>query len=261
MAFSRPHSEEALGAADAIRRRISGTFFEKFGHDLLDFEQALAVDEEFFKIAFKPAKWTLLHRFTSHYLWEEWNYFRKNGGYEFITAAHKILDHYGITFTALENPDTPGHRDYILDRLSLALDIIAHEVFCVLFNDKELMRTFGERTAKAFENLHESQYPDYLHGTGRMKRSSYWPSWLKEALIYRENGRCGKCSNNLTGVFDPTQKPQIDHIVPISNGGTTDPTNLQILCGKCNQEKSNLNNIVGEYIYVPWEFQHPSCQV
>lgn len=258
MPFSRSHSEEALGTADSIRRRISGTYSETYGDDLLDFEQAIAIDKDFFEIAFKPAKWTLLHRFTLHYLWEEWNYYRKKAGYEYITQAYKILDHYKIKFITLENPNTPGHRDYILDQLSTPLKNIAHEVFCILFNDKDLMRTFGERTAQAFENIPVSQYPDYLHSTGRIKRSSYWPAWLKEALFYRENGRCAKCSTSLTGVFDPSQKIQIDHIVPISNGGTTDPTNLQILCGKCNKEKSNLNNTVGEYIYVPWEFQPAS---
>ncbi|PXX72585.1 MULTISPECIES: HNH endonuclease [unclassified Pseudomonas] len=257
MAFSRPHSEESLGAADAIRRRISGTYSEYYGPDLLDFEQAIAVDEDFFKIAFKPAKWTLLHRFTSHYLWEEWNYLRKKAGEEYITAAHKLLDHYKINAIYLHDYNTPGHRDYILAQLSPALDIISHEVFCILFNDKELMRIFGERTASAFANVTASQHPNYLHSTGRMKRSNYWPAWLKEALFYRENGRCAKCSTNLTGVFDPSQKFQIDHIIPISNGGTTDPTNLQILCEKCNKEKSNLSNAAGEYIYVPWEFHPP----
>ncbi|WP_224790995.1 HNH endonuclease [Pseudomonas fluorescens] len=88
-----------------------------------------------------------------------------------------------------------------------------------------------------------------------MKRSSYWPKWLRDALFYRENGRCAKCSNNLTGIFDPTLKFQIDHIIPISNGGTSDPTNLQILCEKCNKQKSNLSNLVGEFLYVPWELQ------
>jgi len=258
LAFSRPHSEEALSAADTIRRRISGTFNDTYGHDLLDFEQAIAIDSEFFRIALKPAKWTLLHRFISHYLWEEWNYFRRKGGQEYITEAYKVLEHYNISIVTLENPDTPGHRDYILVQLSIAIEYIAHEVFCILYNDKDLRRIFGERTAKAFESTPASSHPDYLHSTGRMKRTGYWPAWLKEALVYRENGRCAKCSNNLTGVFDPTQKAEIDHIIPISNGGTNDPTNLQMLCGKCNKEKSNLSNMVGEYIYVPWEFQPPN---
>ncbi|WP_221178304.1 HNH endonuclease [Pseudomonas protegens] len=116
------------------------------------------------------------------------------------------------------------------------------------------MRLFGERIAGAIADICPSQHPLYLHGQGRLKRSSFWPVWLREALFYRENGRCAECSNSLTGVFDTSIKPQIDHIVPISNGGTTDPTNLQILCEPCNKKKGNSSSQVGNYIYVPWEF-------
>ena len=46
-----------------------------------------------------------------------------------------------------------------------------------------------------------------------------------------ENNSCKKCGNaeNLT----------VDHIVPISKGGTNDKDNLQALCGSCNSKKGN----------------------
>lgn len=34
-----------------------------------------------------------------------------------------------------------------------------------------------------------------------------------------------------------TDKPEIDHILPIALGGTSDPGNLQILCAPCNRSK------------------------
>jgi len=34
-----------------------------------------------------------------------------------------------------------------------------------------------------------------------------------------------------------TEDLQIDHIIPIAKGGTSDLDNLQILCGKCNRKK------------------------
>ena len=42
---------------------------------------------------------------------------------------------------------------------------------------------------------------------------------------------CLKCGSekNLT----------IDHIIPVSKNGTNDFDNLQILCGKCNQDKGD----------------------
>lgn len=34
-----------------------------------------------------------------------------------------------------------------------------------------------------------------------------------------------------------TEKPEIDHILPIALGGTSEPGNLQILCAPCNRSK------------------------
>lgn len=256
MAFTRPHSNEALSTADEIRCRITGAYDEKYGPDGYYFEDLLGLDRDLFEIAYKPGKWTLLHRFTLSHLWDQWNYHRKKSGEEFIEDAHRLLFHYRTPFNIRGYPDLSAHKDYLFEQLLQPLKQIAHEVFCILFSDKELMRTFSIKVSEAIANACPSEYPDYLEAIGIMKRSSFWPTWLREALFYRENGRCAKCSSSLTGVFDPTLKPQVDHIVPISNGGTTDPTNLQYLCEPCNKKKGNRSNEAGGFIYVPWEYSH-----
>ena len=253
MAYSPPHSAEALNSADAIRHRILGTFEERYGYDLLSFEDALAIDEDFFRIAFKPYKWTLLHRFAQNCLWEEWNYLRRKADEEFVLESSRLLQHFKIPFSDEEYSDISKQKDYLFELLQEPLKRITHEVFCILFNDKKLMRCFGERISDAIADINPSQYPLYVHAQGRLKRSSSWPAWLRDALFYRENGRCAECSNSLTGVFDTSLKPQIDHIVPISKGGTTDPTNLQTLCESCNKKKGNSSSQVGGFIYIPWE--------
>jgi len=64
-----------------------------------------------------------------------------------------------------------------------------------------------------------------------------FPTWVRDALVARERGKCAVCgtdlSSELLGVV------HIDHIVPLSKGGCNDVVNLQILCEMCNREKSS----------------------
>jgi 5-methylcytosine-specific restriction endonuclease McrA len=55
------------------------------------------------------------------------------------------------------------------------------------------------------------------------------------ALERQQHSRCATC-----GVFlEPLKFPQVDHIVPIANGGKHTLSNLRILCRKCNQGKKH----------------------
>ncbi len=58
---------------------------------------------------------------------------------------------------------------------------------------------------------------------------------LRQQIITRDNYTCQIC-----GKYMPDEIGlHIDHIVPISKGGKTVPSNLQVLCSKCNGSKSN----------------------
>ncbi|MDR2585138.1 MAG: HNH endonuclease [Prevotellaceae bacterium] len=52
-----------------------------------------------------------------------------------------------------------------------------------------------------------------------------------EAIYSRDGGKCVFCGS--------TEKIHIDHIIPFSKGGSNEVENLQLLCQKCNLEKSN----------------------
>tara|TARA_R110002095_G_scaffold124835_4_gene108373 strand:- start:1558 stop:2892 length:1335 start_codon:yes stop_codon:yes gene_type:complete len=61
--------------------------------------------------------------------------------------------------------------------------------------------------------------------------SRYIPDEIRSEVWYRDGGRCVFCNAD--------DYLEFDHIIPLSKGGSTSTENLQILCRKCNSEKSD----------------------
>ncbi len=55
------------------------------------------------------------------------------------------------------------------------------------------------------------------------------PDSLRAAVLVRDGGRCRRCRRSIN--------LEMDHIVPVSKGGKTEETNLQVLCRRCNRAK------------------------
>ncbi len=58
------------------------------------------------------------------------------------------------------------------------------------------------------------------------------PASVREYVLSRDNQQCRGC-----GKQGSKANLQIDHIIPVSRGGSNDISNLQTLCRKCNQKK------------------------
>lgn len=62
-------------------------------------------------------------------------------------------------------------------------------------------------------------------------QSRYISVTTKKIVYARDGGVCQCCGSS--------QNLEYDHIIPYSCGGTSIPSNIQLLCRKCNRSKSN----------------------
>jgi 5-methylcytosine-specific restriction endonuclease McrA len=62
-------------------------------------------------------------------------------------------------------------------------------------------------------------------------------------LLARDELRCKRC-----GAEPPQVKLHIDHVIPVSRGGSNKSENLQFLCATCNLRKSNQMEVSGPWL-------------
>lgn len=60
---------------------------------------------------------------------------------------------------------------------------------------------------------------------------------LRNYILKRDNYTCQECGNSR--YKEPNLLLEVDHIIPVSKGGLTEPDNLQTLCWVCNRNKSD----------------------
>lgn len=70
----------------------------------------------------------------------------------------------------------------------------------------------------------------------RTEERTHFPWAVKEPLLAETDGRCAHCGVPL----DRYTNLSVDHVIPLSRGGSNDPENLVVLCDDCNLEKSDM---------------------
>lgn len=212
----------------------------------------------------KPQKQTLLHDYIKYVVEDDLTFYFRGPGWEYseIEPVLTMLDSHGVTYSSLDQyikdlyrDDDTGitievtegleekyrfeHAEYIESLLPEVLTpIIVAEVFTLLFSDREAMKAFNLKIAS------------YL-GV-KTARCTYWPKWLERALFCREKGLCALCKCDLSSIYHTQGKLAVDHIVPIALFGVNDPTNLQILCERCNGKKSGSEIITSNALPLFW---------
>ena len=91
-------------------------------------------------------------------------------------------------------------------------------------------------------SLCESKLNEFLENRG-LKLWDYRlidnpvPDSLRYRVLKKSKHRCELC-----GATKYDRPLDVDHIIPISKGGKSDESNLQVLCSKCNRSKGNKDN-------------------
>lgn len=96
-------------------------------------------------------------------------------------------------------------------------DLKASQIYALLEMDR-LRKQRQVENAVALQNL--KHQPVVRRGI---------PDDVKLLVMQRDQGQFCHCGSNV--------EIQYDHIIPISRGGSSNPENLQLLCGPCNRAK------------------------
>ena len=76
-----------------------------------------------------------------------------------------------------------------------------------------------------------SQHPGHTKQILHSKRVTFSPT-QRNQVAARQSWDCNLCKQRLHWAFE------IDHITPLSEGGSNEPSNLQALCVQCHAVKS-----------------------
>lgn len=78
------------------------------------------------------------------------------------------------------------------------------------------------------------KHPAVLRLTYPIKRSHFYVSFSRGALIKRDESSCSYCGQKLT-----PSEITVDHVIPKAQGGRSSFTNCVVSCFICNGKKSN----------------------
>ena len=92
-----------------------------------------------------------------------------------------------------------------------------------------------EQVEERYELLSKIDFQCTLNEYYSKEQRKLMTKELKDQIKRRDNYTCQIC-----GKYMPDEVGlHIDHIIPVSKGGKSIPSNLQVLCSKCNGKKSN----------------------
>jgi 5-methylcytosine-specific restriction endonuclease McrA len=194
-----------------------------------------------------PHRWTLLHDFIHCFFWDSYEDFENhfNDSPDTIIREYAtVLSFYGKPYPDFEVDNlSDAYEHHTRKYISLLRELlpsvhITQDTFHLLFGNRLLLLRFNEEIARLIrEQVKGDVHIDVAERDGVLRRV-YLPQWVKRAVFYRDHGRCVTCGKDLTGTVFISEDVHYDHVVPLVEGGSNDPTNFQLMCADCNLSKS-----------------------
>lgn len=125
-------------------------------------------------------------------------------------------------FSQYENEITNSVKEELKKKKHLEETKIKEEIKQNLL-EKERIKRLAREAKK--ELLDEG-----LISNQNLKKREHIPTDVKDMVWNRDGGKCVQCGSN--------ERLEFDHIIPFIKGGSNTYRNLQLLCEKCNREKS-----------------------
>lgn len=215
----------------------------------------------------KPLKFTAIHKYIRDLIVFDMEYMLdKHFPVPVINTMVLILENYRINYSTVGNYDTSEfadddttdeleeYADQLFDLFwGAALDRFVNDVFTNLFWNKNFLYEFNLQCANFIRRLEKNKSPEILKEDGVLNRITYVPSWLKDAILYRDKCRCSICGCDLSKANTTITKQNFDHIIPLQNGGNNDPSNWQLTCEHCNKSKGNRSDNFTNIVLPFWE--------
>ena len=95
-------------------------------------------------------------------------------------------------------------------------------------------RVSSGRQNRFSDNRNQQRQKNHPDNRSAENKRRMFTSAERNMIYNRTEGHCGIC-----GRFIPLEEYTIDHIIPLSKGGTNDPENLQACCSFCNKAKDD----------------------
>lgn len=122
-----------------------------------------------------------------------------------------------------------------------ATPVVMYDRLCDCCGVKFSYQHLGTERKYCSRKCQKSAYEQVRRAIQADNDNSHQPPMPVAYRVFRESGWvCAACGIDTPEVLRGTYElnaPEIDHIVPLSRGGTHDRSNLQCLCKSCNSSK------------------------